>query len=138
MSRNVIRIAIAAGALAAIGSAWAAGEPTQAQIDAAFAKADPDHDGTVSRAEAMRFGISKAAFEHANPDKDGTLDKKEFVEAITWQFNHANPDKDGTLDPKEARKAGIKAKGAFEKADPDKDGTLDLGEYFEALTAQAH
>jgi Ca2+-binding EF-hand superfamily protein len=123
--------------VAAAGAAWAAGAPTEAQIDAAFAKADPDRDGTVSWAEAKRFGISKAAFEAANPDKDGTLDKKEFVAAISWQFEHANPDKDGTLDPKEAHKAGVKTKKTFESANPDKDGTLDLGEYFDALTAQA-
>ena len=65
------------------------------------------------------------------------MDKQEFVAAISWQFEHANPDKDGTLDPKEARKAGVKTKKTFESANPDKDGTLDLGEYFDALTAQA-
>ncbi|MBS0448302.1 MAG: hypothetical protein JSR59_20435 [Proteobacteria bacterium] len=59
------------------------------------------------------------------------------VDAITWQFNRADPDHDGTLDPKEAHRAGIKEKSAFAKANPDKDGTLDLGEYFDALAAQA-
>jgi Ca2+-binding EF-hand superfamily protein len=131
------QILVAALVLCLSGVAYAADTPTDAQIDAAFKKADPDGDGTVSWAEARRFGISKAAFAHANPDKDGTLDKKEFVEAITWQFHHADPDKDGTLDPKEAHKAGVKGKKAFESANPDKDGTLDLGEYFDALTAQA-
>ncbi len=118
-------------------SAFAAGEPTEAQIDAAFKKADPDSDGTVSWAEARKFGITKAAFTKANPDKDGTLDKKEFLAAIKYQFEHANPDKDGTLDHKEAAKAGIKSKKAFEAANPDKDGTLDMAEFLEALTIKA-
>jgi Ca2+-binding EF-hand superfamily protein len=112
-------------------------QPTQDQVEAAFAKADPDHDGTVSWAEAKRFGITKQAFNHANPDKDGTLDKKEFLDAVTFQFTKANPDKDGTLDQKEAAKAGIKGKKAFTAADPDHDGTLDLTEYLQALTAKA-
>ena len=87
-----------------------AADPSDAQVDAAFKKADPDNDGTVSRAEARKFGITRAAFDHANPDKDGTLDKKEFLAAITWQFERANP---------------------------DKDGSLDLAEYLEALRRQA-
>ncbi|WP_213954758.1 EF-hand domain-containing protein [Variovorax sp. dw_954] len=119
-------------------AALAAGaQPTEAEIAAAFKQADPDNDGTVSRAEARKFGISRAAFEQANPDKDGTLDIKEFMAAITWQFNKANPDNDGTLDPKEAAKAGIKNKKTFDQANPDNDGTLDLAEYLRALTLKA-
>lgn len=135
MNKSLLAAALA---LAAIGASAAEDTPpSDAQIEAAFKKADPDADGTVSASEAKRFGLSKAAFEHANPDKDGTLDKKEFVAAVTWQFHHANPDKDGTLDPKEAKKAGVKHKKTFEAANPDKDGTLDIGEYLDALTAQA-
>lgn len=110
---------------------------TEAQTEAAFTKADTAKDGTVSLAEAKKFGISAAAFAAANPDKDGTLDKKEFAAALSHQFNHANPDKDGTLDWKEANKAGVKSKATFEKANPDKDGTLDPVEFVNALTAQA-
>lgn len=110
---------------------------TEAQTEAAFAKADTAKDGTVSLAEAKKFGISGAAFAAANPDKDGTLDKKEFAAALSYQFNHANPDKDGTLDWKEAKKAGVKTKKTFEAANPDKDGTLDAVEYVNALTSQA-
>lgn len=85
----------------------APGEPTEAQIDAAFKKADPDQDGTVSRAEARRFGITKEAFDQSDPDKDGTLTRKEFLAAVAYQFNKANPDKDSTLDRKEAGQAGV-------------------------------
>jgi Ca2+-binding EF-hand superfamily protein len=116
--------------------ALAAGEPSDAQIDAAFKKADPDNDGTVSWAEASKFGITKGSFMHANRDKDHTLDKNEFVEAIRYQFSRANSDKDGTLDRKEAAKAGIGTR-VFDAANRDKDGTLDLAEYLAALTAKA-
>lgn len=126
-----------AASLLAVASHAAGAQPTESQVDAAFKKADPDGDGTISLAEARKFGISKAAFEKANPDKDGTLDKKEFLAAITYQFEKANPDKDGTLDRKEAAKAGIKKKEAFDAGNPDNDGTLDLAEYLAALTAKA-
>lgn len=109
----------------------------EAQVDTAFAKADADKNGTVSLAEAQKFGISAKAFAKANPDKDGSLDKKEFAAAIEGQFAQANPDKDGTLDRKEAKKAGIKSTKTFDAANPDKDGTLDIAEYLAALVAQA-
>jgi Ca2+-binding EF-hand superfamily protein len=124
-------------ALASFGALAAGAEPSDADIDAAFKKADPDNDGTVSWSEAKKFGLTREAFEHANPDKDGTLDRKEFLAAVTWQFNKANPDNDGTLDRKEASKAGIKRKSGFDAANPDNDGTLDLAEYLRALTLQA-
>lgn len=110
---------------------------SDAQVDEAFAKADADKNGTVSLAEAKKFGITAAAFKKANPDKDGSLDKKEFAAAIVAQFEAANPDKDGTLDAKEASKAGVKSKKVFEAANPDKDGTLDIAEFLAALVAQA-
>jgi Ca2+-binding EF-hand superfamily protein len=110
------------------------GQPTEADLAAAFRKADPDNDGTVSRAEARKFGITREAFDHANPDKDGTLDQKEFLAAVKYQFDKANPDDDGTLDRKEAGKAGIKRKSDFDTANPDNDGTLDLAEYLRAMT----
>lgn len=125
-------------ALAATFAHAAGATLTETQIDPAFAKADADKNGTVSLAEAKKFGISAKAFEAANPDKDGSLDKKEFAAAIEAQFLAANPDKDGTLDWKEAQKAGIKSKKTFEAANPDKDGTLDLVEFLAALTAQVH
>jgi len=130
---------ITAGAMALMSLATfgAGAQPTQDAIAAAFKKADPDNDGTVSRAEARKFGITREAFEHANPDKDGTLDIKEFLAAITYQFNKANPDKDKTLDRKEAAEAGIKSKKTFDAANPDNDGSLDLAEYLQALTLNA-
>lgn len=129
-------IAVACLALPLWSGAVAAATLTDASLDAAMKKADPDNDGTLDPAEAAKFGISKAVFQKANPDKDGTLDKKELAAAVTMMFEAANPDKDGTLDWKEAQKAGIKSKAVFEAANPDKDGTLDLAEYLAALTAQ--
>ncbi|MBL8303456.1 MAG: hypothetical protein JNM26_11855 [Ideonella sp.] len=110
---------------------------TDAQIDPAFAKADRNKNGTVSLAEARRFGLTGKAFRLANPDKDGSLDKAEFAAAVTAQFTAANPDNDGTLDWREAQKAGIKSKKVFSAANPDNDGTLDLAEFLAALSAQA-
>ena len=124
MKTTLLLVAVALWAMPAI-----AADPTAAQINAAFSKADTDHDGTVSQAEAMKFGITAQAFEKANPDKDGTLDKNEFVAAVTYQFEQADPNKDGTLNRKESAKAGV--------VDRDKDGTLDLGEYLHALTMRA-
>ena len=138
MTMKRLLAVVAAGSFAAFG-AFAADAPplTEAQTEAAFAKADTDKNGTVSLAEAKKFGITAKAFEAANPDKDGSLDKKEFAAALTLQFNQANPDKDGTLDWKEAKKAGVKSKKTFDAANPDKDGTLDPVEFVSALVLQA-
>jgi Ca2+-binding EF-hand superfamily protein len=111
-------------------------QPTDAQTDIAFAKADTDKNGTVSLQEAKKFGITTKMFEKANRDRDGSLDKKEFAAAVSHQFTAADPDKDGTLDWKEAQKAGIRSKKVFDASDPDRDGTLDLPEYLAALGAQ--
>ncbi len=135
MKRLALLVALTTSVFAA--SAADNQQLTEAQTAAAFAKADTGKDGTVSLAEAKKFGISSKAFEVANPDKDGTLDTKEFAAALTYQFNKANPDKDGTLDWKEAKKAGVKSKKIFDAANPDKDGTLDPVEYVNALTLQA-
>jgi EF hand len=127
-------------ALLAVATSWAVAADVKladAQVDEAFAKADADKNGTVSLAEAKKFGITAKVFAKANPDKDGSLDKKEFVAAIEAQFALANPDKDGTLDRKEASKAGIKSQSTFDAANPDKDGTLDIAEYLTALVKQA-
>ena len=106
-------LAVVALAAFTLSASAAEGQPTDAQIQAAFKKADPDNSGTVSRAEARKFGITKTAFDKANPDKDGTLDRKE------------------------AAKAGVKSKKDFDAANPDNDGTLDLAEYLQALSSKA-
>jgi len=133
---KTILTALAIAVVSSFASA-AAKEPSPEQVDAAFKKADTDGNGTVSLAEARKFGITKKAFEKANPDKDGSLDKQEFLAAVRYQFEKANPDKDGTLDRKEAAKAGVKDKKIFDAADPDNDGTLDLAEYLDALRMSA-
>jgi len=115
----------------------AAAHRTDVPINSAFSKADTDKDGSVSHAEAMKFGITADSFAKANPDKDGTLDENEFLAAMTDQFEKADPDKDGTLDRKEAVNAGVKTSKVFDGANADNDGTLDLGEYVHALTMQA-
>lgn len=130
-------ITTAALAFAAASALAANVAPTEEQIGPAFEKADKDKNGTVSLAEAKKFGIAAKHFVQANPDKDGSLDKKEFAAAIGLQFTAANPDNDGTLDWPEAKKAGVKSKKVFDQANPDKDGTLDVAEFLAALVAQA-
>jgi hypothetical protein len=129
-------------AIAAIGflvcaAATAKVQLTDAQIDAAFAKADIDKSGTVGLAEARKFGITLDMFRKADVDRHAALDKKGFAAAIRYQFAWANADHDDTLDWKEASKAGVKSKQIFDAADSDHDGTLDLAEYLAALVAQA-
>jgi len=128
---------IAAIAFLVCMPATAGAQLTDAQIDAAFAKADLDKSGTVGLAEARKFGITLDVFRKANPKRDAALDKKEFADAIRYQFAWANGDRDDTLDWKEASMAGVKSKQVFDAADPDHDGTLDIAEYLAALVAQA-
>jgi hypothetical protein len=132
MKTTLLLVAVALWSMPAL-----AADPSEAQINAAFSKADTDRDGTVSQAEAMKFGITAVAFAKANPDKDGTLDKTEFIGAVKYQFEQADPDKDGTLNHKEAMSAGVKTTKGVASANADRDGTLDLGEYLHALTMQA-
>ena len=128
--------------LAAIGLlvcavASAKAQLADAQIDAAFAKADTDKSGTVGLSEASKFNITVDMFRKADVSKHAALDKKGFADAIRYQFAWANTDHDDTLDWKEASKAGIKSKKIFDAVDSDHDGTLDLAEYVAALVAQA-
>ncbi|HUN92784.1 MAG TPA: EF-hand domain-containing protein [Burkholderiaceae bacterium] len=109
-------------------------QPLLAAVDAAFVKADPDGDGSISWDEAQRFGISKAAFDRGDTEKDGKLDKAEFLTALRAQFDAADPDGDSALDRKEASKAGVLGAKSFEAVDIDKDGTIDFVEFVMALT----
>lgn len=85
---------------------------------------DPDHDGTVSLAEAQQAGAAK--FGALDPDQDGTLDKKELKGVLSKHaFKKADGDSDGTIDKSEY---SAKVDAAFKKADPDGDGTLDAAE----------
>lgn len=113
-----------------------AADATEAQLAAAFKAADADSDGTVTWAEAKKFGLHKKLFKHADGDKEGTLDQAEFTAALKAQFEGADPDKDSTLDAKEAGKAGV-GKKLFTAADPDKDTTIDFSEYVVHLTQKA-
>ena len=82
---------------------------------------DPDKDGTLDMAEAMK--AAEARFDSLEKDKDGTLDKKEMssTKVDKKTFKKADPDNDGTLS-KEEFMSIVKAR--FEAADPDHDGTV--------------
>lgn len=110
---------------------------TNAQVDAAMAKADTDGNGEVGLAEARKFGITMDTFRKANPDRDGSLDRKEFAAALREQFVATRPVDGRTLDWRKASRAGVRSKQTFDAADPDGDGKLDLAGYLSAMTLQA-
>ena len=114
------------------------GQPTDAQIDTAFAKADADKNGTGEPPGGGEEVRNQDEDVRESKSGQGRLTRQEGVRRRNWyQFTAADPDKDRTLDWKEAQKAGIENKKVFDASDPDRDGTLDLAEYLAALTAQA-
>ncbi len=128
-----------AALFAAFSSIALAGQPafSEAQVDAAMAKADADGNGVVGLSEARRFGITMDTFRKANPDRDGSLDRNEFAAALREQYAASQSQDGAPLDWRGASRAGIRSKKIFEAADPDGDRHLDLAEYLSAMTAQA-
>jgi hypothetical protein len=127
---------IACAALVFAAETATGGEPTEDQLNAAFAKADADKNGTVGLAEAKEFNLTIDTFRNANPDRNGRLDKKEFRAAVAYQFKAANAQNGSGLDWKAASRAGIRSKQVFDAADANHDGLLDLAEYVAALAQQ--
>jgi Ca2+-binding EF-hand superfamily protein len=74
-----------------------------------FAAFDKDHDSTLDPKEAAAAGVTKAEFRKAEQDKDGTLDLKEFSTIVKARFEAANPDHDGTVSEAELATAKGKA-----------------------------
>ena len=60
------------------GDAAAGGSSGSAECDAAWAKANPTNEETITEAQAQQYVADVKA---ANPDNDGTLDKAEFTKA---------------------------------------------------------
>ncbi|MES2974740.1 MAG: EF-hand domain-containing protein [Pseudomonadota bacterium] len=60
-------------------------EPTSwtvQQMDAAFARADRNRDGGLSRAEAQVFTEVRLNFEELDANKDGVLSRNEFEKGV--------------------------------------------------------
>ena len=79
------------GEIVVIGCALAASLPATAElsavdreaIEAAFARADTDGDGRLSRDEAQRFPEIAARFDELDEDRDGYLSLVEFSVGAT-------------------------------------------------------
>ena len=69
---------------------------------ALFDRLDRNKRGTLDR-RALGGRVTAAEFAAADPDKDGTLTKAEYLTIVERRFRAANPDNDGTLDDKELR-----------------------------------
>ena len=53
-----------------------------AEITAAFTKADKNRDGKLSREEAASLPAVAVSFDRIDSDKDGTVNKAEFAKAM--------------------------------------------------------
>ena len=67
---------------------------------ALFDKLNTDKDDTIS-AKELQGRLSKVDLAAADPDKDGTLTKAEYLALVDTRFKAADPDNDGTIDVKE-------------------------------------
>ena len=71
------------------GAAQAAGQsptaraaPSQDEIGAAFARADANQDGKLSRQEAVRFPAVEQRFDQIDSNQDKFVSREEFVKAL--------------------------------------------------------
>lgn len=69
---------------------------------AVFDRLDRARKGVLNRRE-LGGRVTNAEFAAADPDKDGTLSKAEYLAIVERRFKAANPDNDGTLDENELR-----------------------------------
>ena len=60
----------------------AATQGTAQQMDQAFARADRDRSGGLSRAEAEAYSAVRLNFEELDANKDGVLSRAEFERAV--------------------------------------------------------
>ena len=97
MTRRTIRITafesrsvllIAGFSLAMAGSAYAqstaapAAPASDAEVTAAFVKADKNGDGKLTREEAAALPAVAVSFDRIDADKDGTVSSAEFAKAM--------------------------------------------------------
>ena len=75
---------------------------TKAAAAAVFDRADRDNDGTLDARE-LKGRLSAKELAAGDPDHDGTLSKAEYLDMVEKYFRSADSDNDGTLDSKELR-----------------------------------
>jgi hypothetical protein len=71
--------------------------------EARFKQLDTDHDGTLSKQEAAKAGITSSEFDQANTKGTHTLSDQEYVGLVKNRFEAANknPNADQTLSSRE-------------------------------------
>lgn len=68
---------------------------------ARFQQLDTNHDGTLSKQEAAKAGITSAEFQQANTKGHHTLSQQEYLAFVKTKFEAANPNQDQTLSSRE-------------------------------------
>lgn len=123
-----------------------AADQSGSKLDAAFKKADPDNDGTLTRDEAKSMPRVAKHFDAIDTDKDGTVSLDEIRASMkksgkamhdrgVERFKSADKDHDGTLTKEEAQSLPRVAKN-FDAIDTDKDGTVSQKEIHDYMKAQ--
>jgi Ca2+-binding EF-hand superfamily protein len=67
---------------------------------ALFDRLDRNHNGVLNKRE-LGGRVTPQEFAVADPNKDGTLSKAEYLSVVEKRFKAADPDNDGTLDERE-------------------------------------
>ena len=82
-------VLVAHGQTAASGAAPATTQsatprasPSQEEIGAAFARADSNQDGKLSRQEAVRFPAVEQRFDQIDSNQDKFVSREEFIKAL--------------------------------------------------------
>jgi Ca2+-binding EF-hand superfamily protein len=109
--------------------------PPPPAFEAAFDKADENHDGKLTPDEAKSGGFfTGQTFKSADYDEDGTVTLYELGKAVAagtkdWLGEHDQHDEndDGHVDKDEA-KFGSRIRTVFDRADANKDDKIDQDE----------
>jgi hypothetical protein len=75
--------------------------------EARFKQLDTDHDGTLSKQEAAKAGITSSEFDQANTKGTHTLSEQEYIGLVKNRFEavNDNPNTDQTLSNRELNSA---------------------------------
>jgi Ca2+-binding EF-hand superfamily protein len=111
---------------------------TDAPLEEAFRQADADHNGALTRNEAIRAKLSlsdKKTFDGVDSDHNGVVTLFELGDALqarirSWasDLGSADRDRDGEISEDEARSTASLS-DIFRRADSNRDGKVDRDEY---------